>query len=377
MNFDPRVTVNISDESRYHGIKNYWSIGIDLENLISDKKDTNFFGKIHGCPEKYLSDFYPPVTIVSNEGIQKIVRKEGKFFFLLKLLPYDIWEIIFKYKFRMEKETYIDRIFDEELYFTSSFFTTLSKERIEEIMTREKPVRVTRPGPGLLHKSYYPKDSIYDKIIYDRDILSELWETSIRDRHNTGILIFKVVMKLYQVTKRWFFFLDRARFLLMGNNTRYNFEGRDLMEKSGNIITKICDDVYRLVTTKEERYSKILPPFEDNYFNTTLIQKKDLCHLILIDIKYLIHQYNYCLRNLDDPPDCFLDGCEKCCQDFHTYFYNIFDWKIKYNIIDKLDLQKVYDRRETNYYNRMWFEVNQKGEFLLWELLQSDYYNLY
>ena len=84
-------------------------------------------------------DFNPPVFVKTTKGIEK-VRPEGKFYFLLKFLPLELWYIIMEFKFVIEKYDFLDSVFYEQLEVESCAFSKSSDRKKNRNLRKRKRI---------------------------------------------------------------------------------------------------------------------------------------------------------------------------------------------------------------------------------------------
>ena len=306
-------------------------------------------------------DFDPPVFVKTTKGIEK-VRPEGKFYFLLKFLPLELWYIIMEFKFVIEKYDFLDSVFYEQLEVESCAFPNLPIERKTEILEKEKEFKTLFEffDKETLNGRYFPSGSIMDRIQYDIDTFENFERKMTNKSKNIGDTMFDLVLYTVKLFKKWFFILERSD-VLMDSFLRRNYN-KDLLSNYLNSTMSKIDELYAVSTSVATAY---------NYFSTPIITNsitnKKMCSLILQDLKYFVYNFNICCTYFDSPPDC------ETCYDYGIYFYKHKEWG--HGLTAEIARNDLSEADDYHYYNRHWLEKDENDEYLIMVLEREGYYN--
>jgi len=245
-------------------------------------------------------DFSRPFFVKTSDGKVEKVRQEGKWYFLLKFLPIELWFNIMEIKFVMEKYEFLESVFYDQLEEESCDFKNLSEERRLQIIEKEKvfmSLPYFRRKNESFNSRYYSQGTIMDRFQYDMDMFDYLESRFLYKITNIGNSMLDVVIQSIKIMKKWFFMMDRAE-VLMSSFPKRNYNKDSLVYFLGRFTRKI-DEMYRLTKSTDN---------VDYYINVHAlvesIDNKKICRLILYDFKYLIYRFNICCTYFDSPPEC-------------------------------------------------------------------------
>lgn len=270
----------------------------------------------------------------------------GKYYFLLHLLPKEIWYIIFEMKFAIEKMEYVT------LYFTPEYKT-----------------------PELLHTSGETKDG-RNKYFKPNTVWGRMYNDFVDvkntvSRSNTKIQrALNMMTSLKEFINRWYFYVKEMR------NNYYD----DLKLFKANVpIEQLFykgnyEKISRYLSLYNTINSKIFN-FEEVIFNLVDVpeerNKKVIAKILMYDIKSYAFKFLYNYNGILD--EHIEQGWRS---DFLHYYEEFGSWVKKCGIETQDDivgfLEELGNDYEWYYYNPMWFEKDEDSDdFPLWVMIQE------
>ena len=307
-------------------------------------------------------DFNRPFLVKTSDGkVEKI--KEGKWHFLLKYLPQEIWYIILEFKFEMEKYDFLESVFYDQLEEESCAFRNLSQERKLQIIEKEKvfvSLPYYRSKGESFNSRYYSQGSIMDRFQYDMDMFDYLESRFLYKITNIGNSMLDVAIQAIKIMKKWFFMMDRAE-VLMSSYPKRNYNKESLVYFMGRFTRKI-DEMYCVTRSVDH-----ITYYFNVYADADSIDNKKMCRLMLHDFKYVIYRFNICCTYFDSPPICH------SCRDFKEYFYEFEEWSK--GLTPEIAEKTLSKKDDHHYFNPHWMEKDENDEYLIMVLKREGYYN--
>ena len=270
----------------------------------------------------------------------------GKYYFLLQLLPKELWYIIFDMKYVIEKMEYIT------FYFTPNY-------RDPELICY-----VNDKKHGKI--KYFKPNTIWGRMHNDfSDIL-----TCISNSNTRVERAFNMMFSFKEFVNRWYFFIKE----LVNNyheDKKLHIENHPMNELffKGNY-----SGIYRFLNLYRIINGKIFE-FEENIFNIEdepkERNKKVIAKILMYDIKKYAFKYLYEYNGLMDEP--IEEGWRL---DFFQYYFDFPAWVRDCGIETQDDLVAFMDdftgTENRYYYNPKWFEKDEDSDdFPLWVMIQE------
>ena len=270
----------------------------------------------------------------------------GKYYFLLNILPKEIWYMIFEIKFAIEKMEYVT------FYFTPEYKSPELLHSTGE--TRDGKLR------------YFKPNTIWGRMYNDfTDILSSIKRTDTRIDRSYNMMI-----SLKEFINRWYFFVKEMRNNYYDDKKLHleNTPIRELFFKGNyekisryiNLYQAINSKIYEL---EEDIFNLVDVPEERN--------KKMIAKILMYDIKQyafkFLYEYNGQLDEIIE---------EGWRSDFFEYYFDFPSWVKTCGIETQEDLasflEEYTETKNYYYYNPKWFEKDEDSDdFPLWAMIQE------
>ena len=281
----------------------------------------------------------------------------SKYFFLLDLLPKEIWYMIFEIKFAIEKMEYVT------FYFTPEY---TSPELLHSVGTGPELLLHSMGETRDIKLKYFKPNTIWGRMYNDfTDILS-----SIRRADTKIVRSYNMMISLKEFINRWYFFVKEMR-----NNyyddKKLHLENTPIKELffKGNY-----EKVSRYISLYQAINSKIYE-FEEVIFNLVDVpeerNKKMIAKILVYDIQQYAFNFLYGYNvHLDEPIE------EGWRSDFFEYYFEFLSWVKTCGIESQSDLvsflEEYTETKNYYYYNPKWFEkVEDSDDFPLWVMIQE------
>ena len=270
----------------------------------------------------------------------------GNYYFLLNILPKEIWYIIFEIKYAIEKMEYVT------FYFTPEYKSPELLHSTGE--TRDVKLR------------YFKPNTIWGRMYNDfTDILSSITRTDTKIHRAYNMMI-----SLKEFINRWYFFVKEMRNNYYDDKKLHleNTPIRELFFKGNYEKISRYINLYQAINSKIYEFEEVIFSLDDVPEERN---KKMISKILMYDIKQyafkFLYEYN---GQLDEPIE------EGWRSDFFEYYYDFQTWVKTCGIETQEDLasflEEYTDSENYYYYNPKWFEKDEDSDdFPLWVMIQE------
>lgn len=270
----------------------------------------------------------------------------GKYYFLLQLLPKEIWYVIFEMKHAIEKMEYVTLYFSPEWKAPELLYET------EETKYGKLKYFKTNTIRGKMHNDF-------------TDVLSSA------NRADTQVQrFFNILITMKEFINKWYFYVKEM--VNNHNDDRMlsvrNIPVDELFFRGKHVQLNGFVKLYHAINSK-------IYQFEEEVYNIKDIpeerNKKVIAKILLYDIKQYAFRY---LFDYNGPMDEPLE--EDWRLDFFYYYFEFTEWVKDCGIESQEDLASFLEEftgtENYYYYNPRWFEKDEDSDdFPLWVMIQE------